>query len=103
MPQSASPVGLARRGVIPQNNSTRECFVCDPVVLEAGTEYTELGDSADSGFVKIQVGSHVYIVDQEDLAERQNERHRPGGVHVKLGSARSRGPAPTARGVSRSR
>jgi hypothetical protein len=26
-------VGLARRGVIPQNNSTSECFFCDPVVL----------------------------------------------------------------------
>ena len=26
MPRSASPVGLARRGVIPQNNSTSKCF-----------------------------------------------------------------------------
>src|SRR3954454_8107296 len=25
MPQSASPVGLARRGVMPQNNSTSKC------------------------------------------------------------------------------
>jgi hypothetical protein len=75
----------AQRGVSALILSRRRLFATP---LEAGTEYTELGDSADSGFVKIQVGSHVYIVDQEDLAERQNERHRPGGVHVKLGSAR---------------
>jgi hypothetical protein len=36
--------------------------------LDAGTEYSFLGDSEDPGFVKIQVGSHVYIVDQESLA-----------------------------------
>ena len=33
MPRSVSLVGLARKGVIPQNNSTTECFFYDPVVL----------------------------------------------------------------------
>jgi len=33
MPRSVSLVGLARRGVIPQNNSTSKCSFCDPVVL----------------------------------------------------------------------
>jgi probable HAF family extracellular repeat protein len=33
MPRSASLAGLALTGVIPQNNSTPECFFCDPVVL----------------------------------------------------------------------
>ena len=33
MPRSVSLVGLARKGVIPQNNSTPECSFCDPVVL----------------------------------------------------------------------
>src|SRR3954468_21636586 len=32
-PRSASPVGLARTAVIPQNNSTSDCYICDPVVL----------------------------------------------------------------------
>src|ERR1700704_6169866 len=34
MPQSVSLVGLARRGVIPQNNSTSKCSFMTPVVLE---------------------------------------------------------------------
>src|ERR1700690_3485199 len=34
MPRSVSLVGLARRGVIPQNNSTTECSFYDPVVIE---------------------------------------------------------------------
>src|SRR5262252_5636733 len=33
MPRSVFLVGLARRGVFPQNNSTSECFFYDPVVL----------------------------------------------------------------------
>ena len=33
MPQSVSLVGLARNGVIPQNNSTSDCSFYDPVVL----------------------------------------------------------------------
>ena len=33
MPQSASPVGLARSGVIPQNNYITKCLFYDPVVL----------------------------------------------------------------------
>ena len=33
-PRNVSLAGLARRGVFPQNNSTSECFVCDPVVLD---------------------------------------------------------------------
>jgi hypothetical protein len=33
MPRSVSLVGLARKGVIPQNNSTTECSFYDPVVL----------------------------------------------------------------------
>ena len=33
MPRSVSLVGLALRGVIPQNNSTLKCLFCDPVVL----------------------------------------------------------------------
>src|ERR1700690_1893206 len=33
MPRSVSLVGLARRGVIPQNNSTTQCSFYDPVVL----------------------------------------------------------------------
>src|ERR1700689_918520 len=33
MPRSVSLVGLARKGVIPQNNSTPKSLVCDPVVL----------------------------------------------------------------------
>src|SRR5215475_8977251 len=33
MPRSVSPVGLAQSGVIPQNNSTRECSFCDLVVV----------------------------------------------------------------------
>jgi hypothetical protein len=36
MPRSVSLVGLARRAVIPQNNSTPECYCCDPVVLNSG-------------------------------------------------------------------
>src|SRR4051795_12952943 len=32
-PRSASPVGLAQTAVIPQNNSTSDCYICDPVVL----------------------------------------------------------------------
>ncbi len=48
MPRSVSLVGLARRGVIPQNNSTRECFFCDPVVLVLNAEYRrELGMPVD--------------------------------------------------------
>ena len=35
MPQSVSAVGLAPRGVIPQNNSTLECPFCNTVVLAA--------------------------------------------------------------------
>src|SRR5215472_11981936 len=35
MPRSASPVGLARRVLRPQNNSTPDCCFYDPVVLEA--------------------------------------------------------------------
>jgi hypothetical protein len=38
MPRSVSLVGLAQRGVIPQNNSTSERFFYDPVVLERGGE-----------------------------------------------------------------
>ena len=34
MPRSASLVDLAQTGVIPQNNSTTDCFFYDPVVLE---------------------------------------------------------------------
>ena len=33
MPRNVSLVGLARRGVFPQNNITSKCLVCDPVVL----------------------------------------------------------------------
>jgi hypothetical protein len=33
MPRSVSLVGLARTGVIPQNNSTSDCSFYDPVVL----------------------------------------------------------------------
>src|SRR5262249_49096500 len=33
MPRSASPVGLARRVLRPQNNSTPDCCFYDPVVL----------------------------------------------------------------------
>jgi hypothetical protein len=36
--------------------------------LDVGTEYSFLGESEDPGFVKIQVGSHVYVVDEENLA-----------------------------------
>src|SRR5262249_37907184 len=36
MPRSASPVGLARRVLRPQNNSTPDCCFYDPVVLESG-------------------------------------------------------------------
>ncbi len=45
MPQSVSLVGLARRGVIPQNNSTSICSFYDPVVLDglAGVISPELG------------------------------------------------------------
>ena len=35
MPRNVSLVGLAQRGVFPQNNSTSECSICDPVVLLA--------------------------------------------------------------------
>jgi nitrilase len=38
MPRSASLVGLAPTGVIPQNNSIRECSFYDPAVL-AGPQY----------------------------------------------------------------
>src|SRR3954447_20047879 len=34
-PRSVSPVGLARTALIPQNNSTSDCLICDPVVLAA--------------------------------------------------------------------
>src|SRR5215475_9713760 len=34
MPRSASPVGLARRVLRPQNNSTPDCYFYDPVVLD---------------------------------------------------------------------
>src|SRR5215831_10060307 len=44
MPRSASLVGLARKGGIPQNNSTTECSFCDPVVLAAA------GGSLETGF-----------------------------------------------------
>src|SRR5215468_5795802 len=36
MPRSASPVGLARRVLRPQNNSTPDCCFYDPVVIEGG-------------------------------------------------------------------
>jgi ABC-type antimicrobial peptide transport system permease subunit len=36
MPRSASLVGLARKGVIPQNNSISNCFVFNTVILAAG-------------------------------------------------------------------
>src|SRR5215813_1867106 len=43
MPRSASPVGLARRVLRPQNNSTPDCYFYDPVVLAShigrGTEF----------------------------------------------------------------
>src|SRR5215471_12609583 len=32
-PRSTSLVGLARRAVVPRNNSTTECYLCDPVVV----------------------------------------------------------------------
>ncbi|HTA66824.1 MAG TPA: hypothetical protein VK776_01045, partial [Bryobacteraceae bacterium] len=32
-PRNVSLVGLARTGVIPQNNSTSDCYFYDPVVL----------------------------------------------------------------------
>jgi hypothetical protein len=44
MPRSVSLVGLAQRGVIPQNNSTRQCSFCDPVVL-TGTGRLWITDS----------------------------------------------------------
>src|SRR5215472_8518447 len=34
MPRSASPVGLARRVLRPQNNSTPDCCLYDPVILD---------------------------------------------------------------------
>src|SRR5262249_23141278 len=34
MPRNASPVGLARRVLRPQNNSTPDCCFYDPVVLD---------------------------------------------------------------------
>src|SRR5215831_8760221 len=34
MPRSASPVGLARRVLRPQNNSTPDCYFYDPVVID---------------------------------------------------------------------
>jgi hypothetical protein len=37
--------------------------------LNAGTEYIVLGDSTDAGFVTIQVGCHMYVVDQESLLQ----------------------------------
>jgi hypothetical protein len=45
MPRSVSLVGLAQRGVIPQNNSTLECSFCDPVVLKA-CEFVHLVNEA---------------------------------------------------------
>ena len=42
--------------------------------LEAGTEYSPIEDSADPSFTKIQVGSHVYVVSQEDLAQAIESR-----------------------------
>jgi hypothetical protein len=35
MPRSVSLVGLARKGVIPQNNSITKCSFYDPVVIAA--------------------------------------------------------------------
>src|SRR5437773_2831156 len=48
MPRSVSLVGLARRGVIPQNNSTSECSFCDPVIVVAVSTatYGHLGSQA---------------------------------------------------------
>jgi hypothetical protein len=37
--------------------------------LSAGTEYVVLGESGEAGFVTIQVGCHMYIVDQESLIQ----------------------------------
>jgi hypothetical protein len=37
--------------------------------LDVGTEYSLVGASEDPGFVKIHVGSHIYVVEQENLAQ----------------------------------
>jgi len=51
MPRSVSLVGLAQRGVIPQNNSTLKCSFCDPVVLGI-----QLCRARQAGYDAIRVG-----------------------------------------------
>ena len=58
MPRSASLVGLARRGVIPQNKFIPKCFFCDPVVLNvtvSGVAALPLGDFDGDGNLDIAV------------------------------------------------
>jgi hypothetical protein len=48
--REASLLGLARKGVIPQNNSKTECLFCDPVVLARSYGLWRLGRNGDLSF-----------------------------------------------------
>src|SRR6516165_7974841 len=57
MPRSVSLVGLARKGGIPQNNSTTECCFCDSVVL--GESYESLTNVQSPSWSQASVGAYV--------------------------------------------
>src|SRR5215467_15372916 len=51
MTRSASPVGLARRVLRPQNNSTPDCYFYDPVVLAAMKKFVARNEGVEQEYV----------------------------------------------------
>ncbi len=84
--RGASPVGLARRVLIPQNNSTTECYFCDPVIL-AGPPILSVTIDIPSKINRSQPTGNelqkVHLLDWGASGQVRGNRFHPGRLFTR--------------------